>query len=99
MDMETKSALEENLELSRENNKMLKKIISSQRWARTFRIFYWLIIIGASVGAYYYVQPYVEQILGGYQSLISGVDTIQKTTQSLPDASSLSSFFNSLRPK
>lgn len=97
MDPDIKRLLEENLAVSRETNELLKKVVSAQRWGRVFRVIYWVLIIGASVGAYYLIQPYVQMLLGGYNSILSGVESVQKTTQSLPDVSSLNSLLNTLK--
>jgi hypothetical protein len=97
MDPETKRLLEENLALSKDTNRMLKKILSAQRWGRALHLLYWVVIIGASVGAYYWLQPVLNTVLGNYNSVMSSLNKVQETTQSLPDASSLNSFLNSLR--
>lgn len=97
MDPETKKLLEENLTLTRETNNLIKKIVSAQRWGRAFHLIYWIIIIGGSVGVYYFLQPVLGSVLGNYDALMNSVDKIQKTTQSLPDSSSINSILNSLR--
>lgn len=66
MDMESKKLLEETLELAKENNKMLHSIVRSMRFARIMSILYWIFIIGSAVGAYYLIQPYVDQLISLY---------------------------------
>lgn len=99
MDPETKKLLEENLVLAKETNHLLKKVVSAARWGRVFHLIYWIIIIGASVGAYYWLQPVLNTVLGNYNSVMSGIDKVQKTTQSLPDISSINSILNSFKAK
>ena len=99
MDQETKRLLEENLALSRETNALMKKIVSAHRWARAMKIFYWALIIGGSFGLYYYMQPYLKQLLGGYSSILSGVESIQKSAESLPGSSSINSLLDTLRQR
>lgn len=41
---------------------MLQKLVSGARWARVGRLIYYTIIIGSAVGAYYYIQPFIEPI-------------------------------------
>ena len=43
----------------------------SQRIANVVRIIYWIILIGAAIGAYYFIQPYIE----GAQEIYSNVDS------------------------
>ena len=71
MDSETRDQIGKILELTEENNKILRKMRRSILWGRIFHTLYWVIIIGISIGAYYYVQPYLENMikaLGGAQS-------------------------------
>ncbi|MBI4118269.1 MAG: hypothetical protein HY455_01900 [Parcubacteria group bacterium] len=55
------------------------------KWSKFFRSLYWLLIIGTSVGAFYYLQPYVEQMQEAYVLLRSGVGGIQEIGNKLPD--------------
>ena len=66
MDLEIQKLLKQNLELSEENNKMLKRLQSNMRWGRFFHALYWIIILGSAFGAYYFVQPYIDQIMNIY---------------------------------
>jgi len=66
MDQEERSLLEENLRVSRENNRLLIKVRSVQRWASITRILYWVVLIGISFGAFYFFQPYIENIMKIY---------------------------------
>ena len=71
MDPESKKLLEETLTLAQENNKILHSMRSSMRWARFMSTIYWLVIIGASIGAYYFVEPYLNKILDLYNSILN----------------------------
>jgi hypothetical protein len=62
MDEQERKLLEETYSLSKENNKMLHRIRRSQKFADFMRFMYWLVIIGISIGAFYFVQPYIEQM-------------------------------------
>jgi len=66
MTPEEKEMLKKTLELSAENNKMLHSIRRGMWWGRVTRIIYWVVIIGASIGAYYYLTPYVDSAIGAY---------------------------------
>jgi hypothetical protein len=79
MDPETKQLLKENVELSRSNNEMLKKVVRYQKWNQIYRAVYWGIIIFSSVGAYYFIQPYLSGLLN-----VSGdVSNISNITKNL----------------
>ncbi len=71
MDHEDRRLLRETARLTEENSKILKKLLSAQRWARFFSILRWLVIIGISVGAYYYLAPYIESVTELYGTLLN----------------------------
>lgn len=66
MQPEEKEMLKKTLELSQENNKMLHSIRRSMKWGRVVKIIYWVVIIGAAIGAYYYITPYIDSAVGAY---------------------------------
>ena len=69
MDPESKQLLEKTFELEKDNNTMLHKIRRGQQWSSFMRIVYWLIIIGVSVGAFYFMQPYVNKLMSLYNEV------------------------------
>jgi len=76
MNPNEKELLEKTYEMAKENNHILKGIRRTNRWSTFFRIFYWIVIIGISVGAFYYIQPYINPILKAYSSLQSNISNI-----------------------
>jgi len=89
VDTETKKLIEEGLELARENNKILRRMRRGQRISSIFRLFYWLMILGIALGAYYYIQPFFSQAQKAYQN-------ISEELGNLPDVSNLNKVFNQL---
>jgi len=101
VDAKEKKLLKETAELARENQKLIKKVRRAQLWGRAFRIIYWVIILGVTFGAYYFIQPFVEQFLNIYEGISGGIDSVQNVGDNLPDLSRLSDFlrgFSSLLP-
>ena len=47
-----------------ENNEILRGIRKHQRMSTAFRVLYWLLIIGLSFGAFYFIQPYINMMKG-----------------------------------
>jgi len=87
--------IEKNIILSEENNKILKNIRRWMRFGRLFSFFYWLIIIGGTVGAYYFIQPLFAPIVDFFTGTISGIGSAQ---QGVSDTGSgLQSFFKNLQ--
>ena len=62
MDSEIKELLKANLELSKENNEMLRKVRRVQKRAYAAKIAYWVIVLLLTLGAYYYIQPYIQKV-------------------------------------
>ncbi|OHA21195.1 MAG: hypothetical protein A2849_01600 [Candidatus Taylorbacteria bacterium RIFCSPHIGHO2_01_FULL_51_15] len=56
--------------LAEENNALLRKMRRAALFGLIWHILYWAVIIGISIGAYYFIQPYVEQVqevYGGFK--------------------------------
>jgi len=70
MEPHERAMLEESLSLARENNEMLRSLRSNMRWTRLWRAIYWLVILGSLVGAYYYVQPYLDPMFQAYNKAL-----------------------------
>lgn len=84
MEVNPNEKLDEILELTKENNRMIRALRGAQKRAAAFRLLYWLVIIGLlAFGAFYYVQPYLEQIMGVYAGAQSSIDAIQNATSSV----------------
>jgi predicted MFS family arabinose efflux permease len=66
MDPKDRVLLEQSLKLSRENNQILLKLQSRARWATFWGMLKIAIIVVPLVAGYFYLQPYIEQILGIY---------------------------------
>jgi len=83
MNPEEKALLEKTYELSKENNKILKSVRRSNRWSAFFKVFYWMIIISISIGAFYYIQPYIDTFMNTYQSIKGDIDNVKSAVDSI----------------
>ena len=72
-----KSLLEETAKLTKENNKILRKMQRAARWARFFGLLKWVVIIGLTIGAYYYLEPYLQTILSMYSQIGGDTEKLQ----------------------
>ena len=68
--------LEEILAVVKENNKILRKMHRTQVWSGVLRLMYWAVIIGASIGAWYYFQPILDDYMKTYQSLMGNMQDL-----------------------
>lgn len=78
MNSEERELLERTLRISEENNKILKGMRRSNRLATIFKVFYWLVIIGLGFGAYYFIEPYVDQFKTVYTQFNSTIKNFTK---------------------
>lgn len=86
MEEDLKVLLRENLEVSRESLKILKKINRGRVLSGVFSALKWVIIIGISFGAYYYIEPFLSSYLDIFKNLSSGVENIGKVSNNVNSA-------------
>ena len=67
MSPEEHELLRRSIALSEENNDILRGLQRSMRLSRFMSVLYWLIIIGISIGAWYFLQPYWNQAMTVYK--------------------------------
>jgi len=96
MDPEVKQLLEENLRVSKENNKLLLKVRSVQKWAQITRALYWVLIIAVSFGALYYIKPYLGNLINVYTGGVSGVNNINDISSKIKDQQQIQDLIKSL---
>ncbi len=85
------TAIENKLE---ENNRILVRMRRVQRNSQLFRLFYWLVIVGLTLGAFYYIEPYLKQLTQIY----SGIqDTQQNIQKAIPDIGNVQNLLDQLK--
>jgi len=79
---EIEELLRVNIKLTRENNRILKKMRRAAVLSFWSRVLFFLCICGALYYMYqHYVRTYMEQVEGMYGSLQEGVDTVKSFPQ------------------
>lgn len=76
MDPESKKLLEETYSLAEENNRMLRSMKRSIMWSHIMSILYWVLIIGVSIGAFYFIQPYLDQAMDAYKNVRGNLEGV-----------------------
>lgn len=70
--------MKELLELTRDNNKLLHKMRRHAIYGNIMRLFYWAVIFGVPVALYYYyLQPYLGQLMDTYDTVKGGAEGLQ----------------------
>ncbi len=95
MDPETKQLLKENLEIAKENNKMLSKMVRNQKWTNIYRVVYWGIIIFSTVGVYYFVQPFLGNLFNAYG--VSGQNNVGDVFKTLNNKQQIQDFIDTFK--
>ncbi len=83
MSPEERQLLIQTHRLTEENNHLLRKMHRAALWGRVFHFFYWVLIIGTSVGAYYFIQPYIDQLTQVYGGIKGDVSSVQGVVNQL----------------
>jgi hypothetical protein len=83
-DEELKQLLQKNIEVSEESLNILKKINRARMVGNTLVFLKWVVIIGLSYGAYFFIEPYLNVITGGLNTINSGMDQVKDLQNLLP---------------
>jgi len=59
-----------------QNNRILHKLLNHQRYATFISLIKWAIILGTAFGAYYILQPYINNFVDIYNA-IPGVSKLE----------------------
>ncbi len=70
--------IDELLEITRENNKILRGMRSTQRWNSFITFVYWVIILGSVFGTYYYFQPLIQKYTNIFQTSVGVLQKVQE---------------------
>jgi hypothetical protein len=96
-DLSNQEKLEEVYRLTVENNHLLHKIQSRERIALVFRVVYWLAILGALGGAYYYVRPFFEGIAANSSKAESVLHQFEELRSQIPNSSGFKQLIDQIR--
>ena len=96
MDEEFKVLLRKNLELSKENNRLLKKMRRSAFIGNILRVIWWAVIIGLPIYLYFSVlQPYLEELAAVYKNVQTEVGDVANIFGRIPFIGDYIENFNS----
>ena len=82
MTPEEKALLERLVKMTEENTVILKNMRTHMRMGTVVKVVYWGVIILLSVGAAYFIQPYIDSV----KSLYGGAESSTNTVKSAEDA-------------
>ena len=76
--------IDELLELTKENNKILHGMRRTQRFSSFFTLVYWAVILGSIFGTYYYFQPTIQKYVKTIQTSMGIIQSFEKAAGSIP---------------
>lgn len=59
-------------DLVEENQRMLKNLYQRARLATVVVFIKWFVIIGITIGSFYYIQPFINSLVGIYGGMTGG---------------------------
>jgi len=83
MNPEERKLLQNTFNLAEENNKMLHKVRGVQKRQAFFSVLKWIIIIGITVGAFYFLEPYVQQLQSLIEKTGVNIDQLKNLSNTL----------------
>ncbi len=61
-------------DMMEDNQRMVKSLYTKAKWSTVLSLFKWILIIGITIGSFYYIQPFIERFMVAFDS-ISGNST------------------------
>jgi len=84
-------------ELVEENNEILTALKQSERRSNIFRFIYWMLVLGALSGIFYYLKPIVDFLFANFHNLKKLLYGVSQVSESLPETNNLKNIFNQLK--
>lgn len=72
MDEETRHLVKQILELEKDNQVILKKLLSYQRWTRALSFLKLAVVVGSLAGVYYFFQPAIDSVINRADDVSQG---------------------------
>lgn len=88
---EFKEKVDELTEMVKENQRMIRNLYRKSQWGTVMGIVKWVLIISISLGALYFLQPFLESTMRTYQTA-SGILSSMKGQPAAATSSSGSIF-------
>jgi hypothetical protein len=99
--LDKKLTNEEKLDLiykmTEENHEILASLRRQTYFSNALRLLYWLVILGAIGGAYFYVRPAVTYVSDNSAQLKKVFEQLQGMQSTLPEAQLLNSLIEGLK--
>jgi hypothetical protein len=85
-------------EISLKNHDVLEGMRERERIANSVRILYWIVVIAALGGTYFYVKPTIDAISAKKESLEGALSQFEQLRESMPQNKVLADIMHALYP-
>ncbi|MEN9551990.1 MAG: hypothetical protein RI935_367 [Candidatus Parcubacteria bacterium] len=84
-------------EMTLENHDILQSLRRQQYVSSAFRLLYWVVILGAIGGAYYYIRPAVSYLQENGTKLQTTINQLNALNSNLPEAKLINTLIEGLK--
>jgi hypothetical protein len=84
-------------QMTEENHSILVSLRRQTYVATIFKLLYWLVILGALGGTYYYTRPLIDYVAENSTKFKDAFNQIQGVQNSLPDSQVLNGLIDGLK--
>jgi hypothetical protein len=98
-DLNNEEKLDSIYEMTLENNEILRTIRRQQYFANSLRFLYWLVVIGALGGAYYFVRPLIITLSNNSSKIEETVGQFNQLRSQLPETKLVNQLIESVKAK
>lgn len=96
-DLTNQEKLEEVYKLALENNEMLHRMQNRLRLGVILRVIYWLAILGALGGVYYYIRPIINVFAVNSEKTQGIFQQFEELRSQFPETKALQQFLKQIR--
>ena len=96
-DLNNQQKLEEVYHMTVENNEILRSMRRQMHIANAFRLFYWVVIIGALGGAYFYIRPAIDTLSKNKDQINSTLQQFNELRSQLPETKVLQQVLDGIK--
>lgn len=85
MNEEMQDLIKENIRLTRENNRLLRKLWRAELWSFWSKMFFMAVMVGVPVLIYrYYLADVVQDLWHTYDQVLEGVEQLEQLPARIP---------------
>lgn len=81
-------------ELLKENTELVRKLYRAHIRIRTWYVIKFIVVLLLMLGAYWFVKPFIENLMGSYQDILLNIQNIKAGVSAFPDMAGMSTLLS-----